>query len=104
MRRTALLLALALAAAPAAASALLARNSACMSCHALTPGKTRGVGPAMSDIAARYAGDPDAPARLSDRIRLGSSGAWGKALMPANPQVSDADRETLVAWILALPR
>ena len=90
---------LAVAAVPAAqASADLAKAKACMACHAVA---TKLVGPAYKDVAAKYAKDAGAEARLALKIQKGSSGTWGPIPMPANPQVSDADAKALAKWILA---
>jgi len=83
---------------PAQASADLAKAKACMACHTVA---SKLVGPAYKDVAARYAKDAGAEARLVQKIQKGSSGAWGPVPMPANPQVSDADARTLAKWILA---
>ena len=42
----------------------------------------------------------DAVAKLSEKIIKGGSGVWGPVPMPANTQVSPAEAETLVKWIL----
>jgi len=85
---------------PAFASAELADKRNCISCHAV--GKKM-VGPAYKDIAAKYAGQPDAEAMLVQRVMKGSSGVWGlRIAMPANTQVSQAEAQALVKWILTL--
>ena len=87
------------AAMPAAqASADLAKAKACMACHAVG---SKLVGPSYKDVAAKYAKDAGAEARLALKIQKGSSGTWGPIPMPANPQVSDAEAQTLAKWILA---
>jgi len=100
MKKTLILAAtLAVAAIPAAqASADLAKAKACMACHAVG---SKLVGPSYKDVAAKYAKDAGAEARLAQKIQKGSSGTWGPIPMPANPQVSDADAKTLAKWILA---
>jgi cytochrome c len=40
-------------------------------------------------------------ARLAEKIIKGGSGAWGAVPMPANPQVTQADAQKLVSWIMA---
>jgi cytochrome c len=82
---------------PAAGAADLARRSACTTCHAVT-GKS--VGPAFSEIAARYAGDGQADVRLAAKVRQGGAGVWGEVPMPAQPQVKESDALALVRWIL----
>jgi cytochrome c len=62
---------------------------------------TKLVGPAFKDVAAKYAGQKDAEAKLAAKVMKGGSGTWGAIPMPANPQVSDAEAHTLVKWVLA---
>src|ERR1041384_6882937 len=81
-----------------AASPDLAKARNCMACHAMA---TKLVGPAYKDVAAKYAGQKDAEARLVAKVIKGGAGVWGAIPMPANPQVSEADAKTLVKWILA---
>jgi cytochrome c len=99
MKNTLILAAALAAAMPAAhASADLAKAKACMACHTVN---SKLVGPSYKDVAAKYAKDAGAEARLVQKIQKGSSGTWGPIPMPANPQVSDADAQTLAKWILA---
>jgi len=99
MKYLTLAAALGLAAIPAAqANADLAKAKACMACHTIN---SKLVGPSYKDVAAKYAKDGSAEARLAEKIRKGSSGTWGPVPMPANPQVSEADAKTLAKWILS---
>ncbi|GGY12371.1 c-type cytochrome [Massilia dura] len=82
----------------AMANADLAKAKNCMACHAVA---NKLVGPAYKDVAAKYAGQKDAEAKLVTKVIKGGSGVWGAIPMPANPQVSEADAKTLVKWILA---
>lgn len=93
------------AAAPAAAPVAeesaglrLARQNACVACHGVS---NKIVGPAFTDVAARYRGDAAAPAALAARIRAGTSGVWGAVAMPAQSSLKDEEIQTLVAWVLA---
>lgn len=70
-----------------------------MACHGVDK---KVVGPALKDVAHKYAGDKNAAATLVLKITKGSTGAWGPVPMPANAQVSDADAKKLAAWILSL--
>ena len=88
----------ALVSTSAMASADLAKAKNCMACHAVA---TKLVGPAYKDVAAKYAGQKDAETKLIAKVMKGGSGVWGAIPMPANPQVSQAEAETLVKWILA---
>ncbi|GGY63699.1 c-type cytochrome [Pseudoduganella sp. SL102] len=82
----------------AMANADLAKAKNCMACHAVA---NKLVGPAYKDVAAKYAGQKDAEAKLVGKVIKGGAGVWGAIPMPANPQVSEADAKTLVKWILA---
>jgi cytochrome c len=92
-------LAAGLPALPAHADEKLARARNCYACHQVD-GKL--VGPAWRDVAARYARDPEAEARLARKIREGGAGAWGVVAMAPNPAVTDADARALARWVLAL--
>ncbi|MFN6960842.1 MAG: c-type cytochrome [Rhodocyclaceae bacterium] len=84
--------------APALANLELAKKSNCMSCHQMDK---KMVGPAYQDVAKKYAGDPDAVKKLTEKVKKGGKGVWGQVPMPPNANVKDADIETLVKWILA---
>ena len=72
----------------------LIQTSDCSSCHALD---RQVVGPAYSTIAKRYAGHSDAIARIADKIREGGSG------MTPHPDLTQAQRQAIAAWILGRP-
>jgi len=99
MKRQALA-ALALIVLHAAVSAdeKLTRAKSCMACHAVDK---KLVGPAWRDVAARYAGQKDAAERLAAKIRGGGSGVWGPVPMPANPNISEEEAQTLARWVLS---
>jgi cytochrome c len=87
------------AAAPGAtgASALeLATAQACTACHGVN---NKIVGPAFSEIAAKYQGRADAQSYLAGKIREGGSGVWGAVPMPAQPQLKDDEVAALAKWI-----
>ena len=89
---------LSLVSASAFANAELAKAKNCLACHA--PDKKL-VGPAYKEVAAKYANDKDAVAKLSKKVREGGVGVWGQVPMPANPQVNEAEAQTLVKWVLS---
>jgi cytochrome c len=91
-------LGLSLVSGSALASADLAKAKNCLACHAADK---KLVGPSYKDIAAKYAKDKDAVAKLAKKIREGGVGVWGQIPMPANPQVSDAEAKTLATWVMA---
>ena len=100
MKRSLILLSvLALSASSSAfAQADLAKSKNCMACHAIG---SKLVGPAYKDVAAKYAGQKDAEAKLVAKVMKGGAGVWGPVPMPANPQVSEAEAHSLVKWVLA---
>ena len=91
------------AASPAAhaeaAGLALAQQKNCMSCHSVT---RTFMGPSLRDVAAKYAGKPDAPAYLTHKILEGSTGVWGQVQMPANTQLNPGQAAMLANWILTL--
>ena len=84
-------------AAPAMADEALAKAKNCTACHAVDK---KLIGPSFKDIAAKYAADKDAVAKLSKKVREGGTGVWGQVPMPANPQVSADEATTLVKWVM----
>jgi cytochrome c len=88
----------ALTATPAIASADLAKAKNCLACHAA---EKKLIGPSYKDIAAKYSKDAGAAKMLAEKIQKGGVGVWGQIPMPANPQVSAGEAETLAKWVLA---
>jgi cytochrome c len=82
----------------ASAVALIAKND-CKSCHSVTE---KVLGPAFTQVAIKYKGDPGAPDRLAKKIISGGSGNWGDAMMPAHPTLADGDIKAIVTYILSL--
>ena len=68
---------------------------ACVACHSVD---NKVVGPAMKEVAAKYAGDAD---HIINSIKNGSTGNWGPIPMPPNA-VSDDEAMQLAEWILSL--
>lgn len=75
------------------------KSKNCFACHRIDKNYH---GPSFQSIAAKYADDKGADAKLAQRIRDGSVGVWGPSPMPAQPQVTDAEALTLARWILGL--
>ena len=75
----------------------LAAKYNCTACHSADK---KIVGPSYKEVAAKYAGDSSAPAKLEQKVKNGGSGVWGAIPMPPI-NVPDADLKTLVEWILA---
>lgn len=75
----------------------LAKQNACLGCHAVDK---KIVGPSFQAVAKKYANDPGSTEFLKNKIRKGGSGSWGVVPMPANAKLSDADASALASWIL----
>ena len=78
--------------------AKLAAEKACMACHALDK---KVVGPAYSDVAAKYKGNAKAEAMLVQKVLKGGSGVWGQIPMPPNNTLKEAEAKILVKWVLS---
>ncbi len=92
------------AASPAAlASEKIATQAGCATCHASTK---KVLGPSYREIAAKYKGQANAVALLSERIRKGSKGVWGPLPMTPTPpdKLNDADLKAVVTWVLKTPQ
>ena len=80
----------------------LAMKSGCLACHKVD---VKLVGPAYHDIAAKYKGQADAQAVLTEAVLKGSVNKWGPVPMPpkgGRADVSDEDVGKIGAWILTL--
>lgn len=84
--------------APAFANQELAQKKNCLACHAIDK---KVVGPSYKEVAAKYAGDKTAAAKLAEKIQKGGVGTWGQVPMPPN-QVTPDEAKTLAAWVLSL--
>ena len=95
----------------------LTAASGCDLCHKLEPRKSAAnevlpTGPAWKDIARKYRGQKDAVDRLTNIVLQGSGGgprdrhfgreASGVAMPPNTVEISRADAERIVRWILSL--
>ena len=85
----------------ALASEALAKKYNCLTCHTVDK---KVVGPSYQDVAAKYKGDKDALAKLTEKVKKGGVGVWGQIPMPPNVQVPEADIKELVTWILTLKK
>ncbi len=75
----------------------IAKQNACLGCHATNK---KIVGPSFQAVAEKYKSDPNAQAFLKNKIAKGGAGSWGVVPMPANTKLSDTDLSTLTSWIL----
>ncbi|MFZ5977860.1 MAG: c-type cytochrome [Hydrotalea flava] len=78
--------------------ALIAKND-CLTCHKVDE---KLIGPAYRDVANKYT-DKDIP-MLAAKIIKGGSGVWGQVPMTPHPNLSVADAEQMVKYILLLKK
>jgi len=71
----------------------------CKACHTM---ETRSIGPALNEIATRYAGQKDAKTKLAEKIITGGSGSWGSYPMPPHPDLSPEKAAEITDYILSL--
>lgn len=82
----------------AQADEALAKSKACLACHQVNK---KVVGPAFSDVAAKYKDVADARAMLIDKVKNGGKGNWGQIPMPKQ-NVTYEEAAKLVDWLMGL--
>jgi cytochrome c len=80
--------------------------SDCTTCHRLQKdGAGATIGPAYSEVAARYAPAADTTiTRIVHKIITGGSGVWGGVPMTPHPALAEADVKTMVSYIMTLKK
>ena len=78
--------------------ALVAKSN-CLTCHKV---EEKLIGPAYKDVANKYAGNDTAVTYLAHKVIAGGKGVWGEVAMTPHPDVSEADAEQMVKYILLL--
>jgi cytochrome c len=73
-------------------------NSDCKTCHTIAD---KSIGPTYTEVAQRYKGK-NAEKMLASKIIKGGNGNWGKNIMAAHPQHSEAEAAEMVKYILSL--
>jgi cytochrome c len=71
----------------------------CKACHTMD---TKSIGPALNEIAKRYAGKEGADQKLADKIIKGGSGSWGTYPMPPHMDLPVNDAVEIARYILSL--
>jgi S-disulfanyl-L-cysteine oxidoreductase SoxD len=83
--------------APVTDGATLVEQHGCTACHAIDH---KVVGPSFRDVADKYRDKTDAMQLLTKKVRDGGSGVWGPIPMLPHPDVSTADMDIMVHWVL----
>ncbi|MXV16088.1 ThuA domain-containing protein [Hufsiella ginkgonis] len=77
----------------------LMQKSDCMTCHKID---TKSIGPAFTQVSAKYKDNADAMTHLYNKILKGGGGVWGEVPMPAHASMPVADAKKIVEWVLSL--
>ncbi|MEO3405058.1 ThuA domain-containing protein [Mucilaginibacter sp. CAU 1740] len=73
----------------------------CKSCHK-EDGKS--IGPSFTEVATKYKKDPNAAAKLSQKVIKGGAGVWGETAMSAHPSIKKGDLDQIINWVLSLDK
>lgn len=71
----------------------------CKTCHKVDE---KSIGPAFTQVAAKYPNNEKSMDYLINKIKKGGGGVWGETMMAAHPSISQSDLTTIVSWILSL--
>lgn len=74
----------------------LFQSKVCAACHSMD---MKMVGPAVKDIAKKYADQEGAVEVLAKSIKNGSKDKWGPMAMPPN-NVTEEEAKALAEWVL----
>jgi cytochrome c len=83
----------------AKAAQALSETHFCSGCHQVD---AKVVGPGWKEIAAKYKTEKDAIAKLTEKVKKGSEGVWGKIPMPANAAIKDEETRQILVWVMSL--
>jgi cytochrome c len=80
----------------------LIAKSDCFTCHKVDDAVT---GPSYRDVANKYASQaPGIIPQLAEKIIKGGTGVWGQVPMLPHPNVTQADAEAMVKYVLLLKK
>lgn len=71
----------------------------CKACHTMDK---KSIGPALKEIARRYAGKQGSDMKLAEKIIKGGSGSWGTYPMPPHMDLSQKDAADIARYVLSL--
>ena len=84
-------------AAPTPTGLLYITSSTCLGCHQF---KAKAMGPSFAAIAERFPASQATIDTLSQHIRAGSTGVWGRESMPPQTQFTEDQLHAIVHWIM----
>ncbi|WP_449439164.1 c-type cytochrome [Pedobacter steynii] len=71
----------------------------CSTCHKIS---TKSIGPAFTQVSAKYQTKAKAADYITSKVINGSKGVWGEVPMPAHPTMKAADVKEIAEWIMTL--
>ena len=77
----------------------LFESSDCKACHNATE---KSVGPTLTQLADKYAGNESAITTLVHKVIKGGSGVWGDLMMSPHPQLGTNETEKMIRYIMSL--
>jgi len=72
-------------------------KSNCLNCHAF---KSKLIGPSFYELTKHYETSESNFHTMVSHIKDGSTGIWGNTVMPAHPELSTAEIQKMVQWII----
>lgn len=87
--------------ADASAGKGLIEGSDCRTCH---KDNEKLIGPAYEEVAKKYENTPENVTMLAKKVIEGGKGNWGEIPMTAHPQITQADAESMVSYILSMKK
>jgi len=75
--------------------------SDCTTCHGIDK---KNIGPAYTDVAAKYENTPAVIDTLVSKVIHGGSGNWGTIPMTPHPTLPEADVREMVKYIMTLKK
>jgi len=77
----------------------LIEASDCRTCH---QDRAKVIGPAYSDVAKKYPNTEENVKKLANKVIAGGTGVWGELPMLPHPNLSEADAQAMVKYILSI--
>lgn len=75
--------------------------SDCTTCHGIDK---KNIGPAYTDVAAKYENTPAVIDTLISKVINGGSGVWGAVPMTPHPTLPEADVREMIKYIMSLKK
>lgn len=73
----------------------------CLTCHKVDE---KNIGPSYREVAAKYEASDSTLSMLADKIIHGGQGVWGTVPMTPHPDLSKADAEQMVKYVMLLKK